>query len=158
MRLLHKGSRRAFSLIELIIVLVIIGVLAAIAIPRMSRGAEGAADTGLIGSLAVVRSGIDLYAAEHTGAFPTFASFVAQMTTFTDDLGATSVTKGGAFIYGPYLRNIPVIPLGPEKGQNGVGAPGGLGTVAWIYDDTTGEIIAGTTTEADVTGTLYNTY
>ncbi len=62
----RKHVNRAFSLIELIIVVVIIGIIAAIAIPRMSRGAAGAADSSLSGSLAVMRSGLDIYATERT--------------------------------------------------------------------------------------------
>ena len=98
---------RAFSLIELVIVVVIIGIVAAIAIPRLSRGAEGAAESALRGSLAVMRSAIDLYVTEHVGDPPTLPSFESQMTLYTDITGATAVSRGGTFIYGPYLRAIP---------------------------------------------------
>src|ERR1035437_8198219 len=104
-----KKSRKAsgFSLLEMMLVVVIIGLIAAIAIPRMSRGAAGAGDSALAGSLAVMRDAIDRYAAEHGGAFPTVANFVANLTTYTDASGAAQATKDTTHIYGPYLRQVP---------------------------------------------------
>ncbi len=150
---------RAFSLIELVIVVVIIGIIAAIAIPRLSRGAAGAADAALIGDLAVMRSGIDLYETEHVGAQPTLANFVNQMTQFTDANGNTSATKGGLFIYGPYLRQVPPLPVGVLKGQTNIKAPpaNGLGAFGWVYSS--GLMFANTAAgEVDDSGKPYNTY
>ena len=59
-------------------------LIAAIAVPRISRGAKGASDAALRGDLAVIRSAIDLYAAEHNGDFPTVGKFLEQLTTYTD--------------------------------------------------------------------------
>lgn len=156
----HSKRRlnRAFSLIELIIVVVIIGIIAAIAIPRMSRGAAGAADSSLMGSLAVMRSGLDIYATEHGGKFPVFATFVDQMTLFTDYNGATNVAKGGAFIYGPYLRKVPPLPVGDERGSIGMTDTAGTAGSGWVYNDAAGTIIANTLLEADESGKPYNTY
>lgn len=154
----RKRANRAFSLIELIIVVVIIGIIAAIAIPRMSRGAAGAADSSLSGSLAVMRSGLDIYAAEHTGTFPLLATFVNQMTLFSDNNGATNATKTAVFIYGPYLRKVPPLPVGTEKGQTGLTATAGTSNFGWVYNETSGTMIANTTVEADEAGKLYNTY
>ena len=154
----RKHVKRAFSLIELIIVVVIIGIIAAIAIPRMSRGAAGAADSSLSGSLAVMRSGLDIYATEHGGKFPVLATFTDQMTLFTDYNGATNAAKGGAFIYGPYLRKVPPLALGTERGSVGITDSAGTAGAGWVYNDLTGTIVANTTTEVDVSGKLYNTY
>ncbi len=154
----RKHVKRAFSLIELIIVVVIIGIIAAIAIPRMSRGAAGAADSSLSGSLAVMRSGLDIYATEHGGKFPVLANFTDQMTLFTDFNGTTNAAKGGAFIYGPYLRKIPSLPIGTERGSTGITDSAGAGGAGWVYNDVTGTIVANTTAEADDAGKLYNTY
>ncbi len=158
MSLSRKRANRAFSLIELIIVVVIIGIIAAIAIPRMSRGAAGAADSSLSGSLAVMRSGLDIYAAEHGGAFPVLATFVDQMTLFTDVNGATNAAKSAVFIYGPYLRKVPPLPVGTEKGSTGITGVAGTAAMGWVYNGAAGTIIANTTVEVDEAGTLYNTY
>lgn len=153
-----RRTNRAFSLIELIIVVVIIGIIAAIAIPRMSRGAAGAADSSLSGSLAVMRSGLDIYATEHGGKFPVLATFMDQMTLFTDFNGVTNAAKGGAFIYGPYLRKVPPLPVGTERGSTAITGAAGTAGSGWVYDDVQGTIIANTTVEADEGGKLYNTY
>jgi prepilin-type N-terminal cleavage/methylation domain-containing protein len=157
----NQQRTRAFSLIELVIVVVIIGIIAAIAIPRLSRGAEGAADSALIADLAVMRNAIDLYETEHTGTMPTVLNFEDELLLYSDISGTTNSAKGGAFIYGPYLRGVPPLPVGQRKGDMGVKAPpaDGLGTEGWVYDQGTGEIRANCAGgETDDAGTPYNTY
>ncbi|MHC4218113.1 MAG: prepilin-type N-terminal cleavage/methylation domain-containing protein [Planctomycetota bacterium] len=152
---------RAFSLIELVVVVVIIGIIAAIAIPRLSRGSAGAADAALIGDLAVMRSSIDLYVTEHQGLTPTLAAFEAQMTEYSDLNGNTNTTKGGLFIYGPYLRAVPPLPVGAQRGEEALKVPPADGTAGfgWVYDAANGSIVANTAAgETDDAGTPYNTY
>lgn len=156
----RNRARRAFSLIELVVVVVIIGIIAAIAIPKMSRGAAGAGDSALTQDLSILRQALDLYQTEHGGNYPVIANVPAALLQYTDDSGNTSATKTGNFIYGPYLRSVPPLPVGANKGQNGIDVIGNAGTatVGWIYDPTAGTIKANTTTEADSKGTLYNAY
>ncbi|MCH8006694.1 MAG: prepilin-type N-terminal cleavage/methylation domain-containing protein [Planctomycetes bacterium] len=157
--LVYGRNHRAFSLIELVIVVVIIGIIAAIAIPRLSRGAAGAAESALIGDLTVIRASIDLYTTEHVGGLPTLANFVSQMIQFSDVNGNTSATKTGLFIYGPYLRQIPPLPVGAQKGRTGIKASpaDGVGAFGWVYSS--GMIFANTAAgEVDDSGKPYNTY
>lgn len=154
----RNRKHRGFSLIELVIVVVIIGIIAAIAIPRMSRGAAGAGDSALASNLATLRKAIELYAAEHDGAFPTKADIVDQLTKFTDATGKANATKTSEYIFGPYLRSIPMMNAGAHKGKDEVtdtaGKDGG-----WVYNESTGEIRADAdASEADVTGKLYTDY
>lgn len=153
----HSHNRFGFSLLELMLVVVIIALIAAIAIPRMSRGAAGAADSSLAGSLAVLRDGIDRYATEHGGTYPTAANFTSQLTLYSSATGTTSATKDTTYIYGPYVRAVPAQVVGAKKGQSGVAAADGA-TVGWLYNETTGNITANCTTEADATGKLYLNY
>lgn len=151
-------SVRAFSMIELVIVVVIIGIIGAIAIPRMSRGAAGAADSALVADLAVLRNAIDLYQAEHGGDYPAYATFEAQLTQFTDNAGATSATKDTDHVYGPYLRSIPALKVGSNKGDNSVTNTAG-GTAGWLYDEDTGSISANLpSTELDDRDVAYADY
>jgi prepilin-type N-terminal cleavage/methylation domain-containing protein len=161
---LPRSVRSGFSLVELVIVVVIIGILAAIAIPRLSRGAAGATDSAVAGDLAVLRKAIDLYAAEHNGTFPTVASFRDQLVTYTDVSGNTNATKTSTFAYGPYLRAIPALKVGPSTTRTASIADAstatiGAGTAGWFYNATTGEIrpnLASSVTDSG--GTAYNAY
>ena len=168
---MKSASRtRGFSLVELVIVVVIIGVIAAIAVPRISRGAKGAVEASVKGSLAGLRNAIDMFAAEHGGAFPGSytgdleADFIAQLTSKTDADGAVGTTAG-THIYGPYLRSgIPPLQVGPNKGATGVilAATGptvveATTTAGWVYNTVTGEIIANTDDE-DESQKGYDTY
>lgn len=150
--------RRAFSLIELVIVVVILGVIGAVAIPRMSRGAEGASESALVSNLATLRGAIELYAAEHGGVFPTEADFSDQMLLYSDSTGATNATKTGSYIYGPYLRSVPALPVGARSGSNGVAAADAVG-IGWIYDEDTGTITSNTTgAEVNGSGKAWNAF
>ena len=84
-----RTRNHSFSLVELVIVLVIIGVIAAIAVPRITRGATKAGATALMADLAVLRCAIEYYRAEHEGSFPTTNQFVDQMTMFSNTAGDT---------------------------------------------------------------------
>lgn len=159
-----RQKRDAFSLVELVIVVVIIGVIAAIAVPRISRGARGAGDAALRATLAGIRNAIDMYAAEHGGAFPSGVDQTAienQLTKKTDFSGAVLATGD----FGPYLRTgFPAIPVGSLKGQSDLtivasGDPTPDGTTAWSYSTDTGTFIANTAgTDVDENGVAYNTY
>jgi prepilin-type N-terminal cleavage/methylation domain-containing protein len=151
------ARKRGFSLIELVIVVVIIGIIGAIAIPRMSRGSAGAADNALRGNLAVLRGAIETFAAEHDGLYPSATDITVQLTQYSDSQGTTNASRTATHIYGPYIREIPPLPVGARKGSSGIATADGAG-VGWIYNPTSGAIRANTTTEADVSGKLYSDY
>ncbi|MEE9294760.1 MAG: prepilin-type N-terminal cleavage/methylation domain-containing protein [Phycisphaerae bacterium] len=161
--MIKRNSKPGFSLVELVIVIVIIGIIAAIAVPRISRGAAGAGASALRGDLYVLRNAIDLFAAEHMGAYPDDldATYILQMTTFTDDAGATNAAKVDPFIFGPYLVAVPKLKvgegLGNGKGSSTVAAAAAAG-VGWVYNKTLGTIKANSGTAEDDSGTLYSDY
>ncbi len=148
---------------ELVIVVVIIGIVAAITIPRMSRGASEAGAAALISDLSVMRSALLHYAAEHNGNYPTDnTTFSSQFTQYTDELGGVNATKSATHLYGPYLSKIPPLPVGKNKGKSAVVAgknPGNKKSGGWWYDKKTGELRANCKdTEVDDAGIPYNTY
>ena len=157
-----KVLTKGFSLIELVIVVVIIAIIGAIAIPKMSRGTAGAGDSALIQDLSTIRSGLELYQTEHGGTYPSNAlpdTFIQQLTTYTDSSGNAQPTKDSTHIYGPYLKSVPPLPVGTNKGLNNVTVtgPAGTGTFGWYYDGTT--VWANDpSTDTDARGTAYNTY
>jgi prepilin-type N-terminal cleavage/methylation domain-containing protein len=162
----EPSRKPSFSLVELVIVVVIIGVIAAIAVPRISRGAVGASEAALRGSLKTLRNAIDFYAAEHGGEWPATdksqTTFIEQMTKTTDAAGAVGTTAG-VHIYGPYLRRIPAIPVGPNVGATGIKFKEdghvfeGESQYGWVYNFKTGHIYTNTD-DLDEKGIGYNTY
>lgn len=147
-----------FSLVELVIVVVIIAIIGAIAIPRMSRGSAGATDSAIAADLAVLRNAIELYAAEHNGDYPALGTVANQLTLYSDADGNTNATKTSTFIYGPYIRKVPALKVGAEKGSTGFTDTAGEAGAGWVYDEDTGNLYANTTTETDQAGKLYKDY
>ncbi len=138
-------QRRGFSLVEVVIVIVIIGVVAAIAVPRLTSASGNAAESAVRANLAAMRTALDLYAADHYGNYPPSLTALAR---YTDANGAMSSNRTARYKFGPYLRAIPPCPIGPSKGGTGWGAANGdppsavsaSRTVGWLYHAATGGV------------------
>jgi len=133
--------RNAFTLIEVLIVVVIMAVLAATIIPRFSSSTQDAKESSVSFNVHTMRSQIELYKVHHLGNYPTItASDLPQLTGATDVTGAIGAA-GPAFPYGPYIDT--ELPNNPMNDMNtvvaGTGAAGD-GTSGWQYDATTGGI------------------
>lgn len=154
MRNRHLSKRRGFTLVEVLIVVVILGILAATVLPQFNQASDDAKESALIQDLQTLRSQIQLYRFQHNGAFPAAAStdaslFVDQLTKATDAAGSTSATVKP---YGPYL--VGQLPVNPYNGSNVVSvvnsatlpaADGLVATGGWIYSAVSGVIKANTT-------------
>ncbi|MCD0461780.1 type II secretion system protein [Roseiconus lacunae] len=66
---MNRKKRNAFTLIEMVIVILILGVIAAVAAPRMFTTAEQAEINTTRQQLAVMRNAIEMYRAQ-TGRYP----------------------------------------------------------------------------------------
>lgn len=134
---LIKSNQKGFTLIELVIIIVVLGILAAVAIPKyqdITAEAKRAAAKGALGS---IRSGITIYYANQavtTG----IALWPSQV-----QLETTNTVMAQSFPDNPYQlsTNAPdSVVTGVTKGTI-VGARGG-----WAYDFATGEIWLNTST------------
>lgn len=151
---------RAFSLVELVIVIAIIGIVAAIAAPRLSRGATAAGESSLSESLSAMRTAIDIFYVEHDGMYPPFLKFEVLMTQYSSKRGVKTGARDPAngVIYGPYLRTMPPLPVGANRGKTAVVAAFG-DDGGWVYDGSSGTIRANCKgSEVDSTGKRYADY
>jgi len=143
-----KAKRSGFTLVEILIVVVILGILAAIVIPQFTEASTEAKLSSLCTDLQTLRSQIELYKIQHNDVPPTFAGFVAEMTTYTDIDGNTNAAQTPVFCYGPYLQKIAVNQFNNVFDATGIhGALDNTGTVgdnvgSWEYDQATGAINA----------------
>ena len=98
-------TKKGFTLIELMIVVAIIGILAAIAIPKFADLIKKSKEGSTKGSLGALRSALTIYYGEQEGVYPstTAARGTANETTFTNITGPF-LTK--------YLDKIPTVKLG----------------------------------------------
>src|SRR4051812_9204947 len=150
-RPLPRTARPGFTLIEILIVVIILGILAAIVIPQFGSASKEAKQASLKTSVQTLRSQIALFRLQHndflpganplvgSGATFSLATFWSQLTSFTDINGATNTTRTAAFDKGPYMQSIPKNPLCPNNGTAGDveetldGAPA-TNVVGFIYD------------------------
>lgn len=129
----------AFSLLELVMVIVILGVVAALAVPRLSLAGKNASVAALTVDRAVLQSAIDRYEAEHNSTFPAAAAIVDQLLKFTDIEGNASAVGDSVHLFGPYMRRIPALAHGPNVGAMTIAVEPAEG-VGWIYVPSSGRI------------------
>src|SRR5690606_22426668 len=66
----RKRVAQGFTLVEILIVVVILGILAAIVIPQFTQASESAKHSSLMSTLQTVRSQLELYQVQHNGNYP----------------------------------------------------------------------------------------
>lgn len=134
-----KGHyRRAFTLVELLIVISILGILAAIVVPKFQSNADAARDTGVTVQLKTLRKTLQLWHAEHGANYPTLAQMQAGTEDWAGFLGRTDLdgTLNVAGEHGPYLTKSPLNVLTRSSLVADTGA--GTASHGWTYDETTG--------------------
>lgn len=141
--------RRGFTLVELLIVIIIIAVLAAVAIPKFANSSTRSKEAALRAELRLLRNAVELFKND-TGCYP------AQLSHLTVEAGSTSVPATGkdsagldkaivaSDFRGPYVSTISKDPIS--------GASFTYSTTA----GSVGKITASSGTASD--GTNYNTW
>jgi general secretion pathway protein G len=141
-------KNKGFTLVEILIVVVILGILAAIVIPQFTDASTQSKVASCQTSLMSLRSQIELYKIQHNDTAPggtaaapgTFgeATWIDQMTTYSDASGNTGTAKTAVLKFGPYIQQVPTNPWNSlEKVVPGVADAALAG---WIYDITTGDM------------------
>lgn len=141
---LKTQMMRGFTLVELLIVVIILAILAAIVVPQFASSTDDAKVSSLDSTLANMRSAISLYKQQHTdfpgrlvssgggavctgvtgaalgtGAVNTEAAFLDQLAFYSNASGQTCTARGASneFPFGPYLqkREVPLNPITNSK-------------------------------------------
>ena len=143
-----SSARKGFTAIEVTIVIAILGLLAAVAIPQLAAHRRQDQTATLVSRLGVLRTAIDRYWAQHDDfPGPGTADFRRQLVSQTCRAG--SCGTGVAFALGPYVQDGD-LPDNPVTGTNTLTITDAMpeaasGSSAWIYCRLTGEVRANST-------------
>ena len=146
-RLKNKG----FTLIELMIVVAIIGILAAIAIPRFAQMLEKSREGSTKGNLGSLKSAASIYYGDQQGIWPTtLNSFsVYGFSKYLDNISPVKVT--GAFVANA------VSPSGAQVAMTAQSQVPSGSSVGWLYDSGMGNVFVNSTVK-DSKGIPYSFY
>lgn len=148
--LARKQVARGFTLVEILIVVVILGILAAIVIPQFTSASESAKSSSLVSQLQTIRSQIELYQIQHNGDYPTLLNLQVDADglaghdwsplTTTTEIDGTFPGDASGDEFGPYLQQPPTnsFELSADVVAIGAAAAG----KGWVYDQNTGAIKA----------------
>jgi prepilin-type N-terminal cleavage/methylation domain-containing protein len=89
-------NRRGLTLIELLIVVIILGALAAIAIPRITTSTETAKTSACTTNIDTQNTAIEMYKMDHNGSWPAALSDVDGNTAYFPD-GTPACPYGTAY-------------------------------------------------------------
>ncbi|HVE11809.1 MAG TPA: type II secretion system protein [Elusimicrobiota bacterium] len=139
-----KSAKRGFTLIELMIVVAIIGILAAIAIPKFAELIRKSNEGASKGNLGSIRSALSIYYGDMEGQYPT------DLMTLTNN-GKYLATMPNA--KAPNYHNDTSSVVGQVSANDGAG---------WSYNNTTTDANFGVVwvncTHTDTKGSLWTTY
>lgn len=128
-------NRRGMSLIELLIVVSILAILAAIVVPRYSNASDSARGGNLATQLQTIKKALERYKNDHGGDYPTEAQLIStQWQVLINTTDITGDVSGSSF--GPYFMKPPTNPF---MDSSTVAADN---SGAWVYDESTGTIQA----------------
>lgn len=123
-----------FTLIEMLIVVILLGILAMIIIPQISVSTDDARLNTLQTNLSALRNATELYYFQHNDTYPgerkndgtagptageAATAFVEQLSQYTDLNGDVDVSPDGTHIYGPYMKTL-TLPTNPYNNLNTV--------------------------------------
>jgi prepilin-type N-terminal cleavage/methylation domain-containing protein len=144
--MLSKRKRSAFTLIEVLIVVVIMAVLAATIIPQFASSTDDAKASALKFNLHTLRSQIEMYKLQHNGAVPALTSGnLPGLTMATDVSGNTNATSNATYPFGPYVQG-GNLPTNPYDGKNTVTQintfppTASSGNGGWQYEPVSGQL------------------
>ncbi|MFO8014741.1 MAG: prepilin-type N-terminal cleavage/methylation domain-containing protein [Phycisphaerae bacterium] len=158
-----RCTARAFTLVEILIVVIILAILAGVAIPQIAGMTTVSRETNLKENLSKIRAQLQVYRNHHDD-FPDGDEFADQMTKYTNFEGEVADAGDQEYRYGPYLEQMPPNPVTKDAtvrtaAQADQHHPPGDADAGWWYNEVTGEFYADLTDEhADEDGYPYNRF
>ena len=145
-------AKSGFTLVEILIVVVILGILAAIVIPQFTEASTEAKTSSLCTDLQTMRSQIELYKIQHNDVLPnmTVDANGDNGLTVCTLINGTVVAAGTADSYGPYIQKIPTNQFNDSSTiriEAGV-STAGADTDGWVFNTDTGSFHADTAAHA----------
>jgi len=143
------NRKKGFTLVEILIVVIILGILAAIVIPQFTEASNDARESALASDLQTVRSQLELYKVQHLENYPgtdpddgsfDAALFKSQLTSRTNQSGTVG-TDASSYPYGPYLQTFPTNPFASANGNavEGAASQTADGDPGWFFNTGTGK-------------------
>ena len=137
-------TKSGFTLVEILIVVVILGILAAIVIPQFTDAASQASESAIMSNLQAVRGQIELYKIQHLDNLPgadSSASLTVAMTTQTQRDGSAGTD------FGKYMRELPVNPYNNlnDVAEAATTPATATGLTGWFYNTADGDFRANDT-------------
>src|ERR1700733_13967537 len=93
----RSAARKGFTLVEILIVVIILGILAAIVIPQFTNASTDARKSNMASQDQTIKSQISLYSLQHNDVPPgngTSANLWTYLTTVSDQQGDLSGGTG----------------------------------------------------------------
>jgi general secretion pathway protein G len=147
---------KAFTLIEILVVVVLLGILAIVVLPLVAGSSISAKESALATDLNMLRRFVLIYKTQHlevgpgypdgdTTQAPTEQAFLDQMTLSSNPAGQTAAVGTLGFERGPYMMKIPVNPLNHLNTVQILGDADSFPANAdnshgWIYKAATSEV------------------
>ncbi|CAB1083171.1 hypothetical protein D1AOALGA4SA_10751 [Olavius algarvensis Delta 1 endosymbiont] len=144
-------DQSGFTLMEILIVVILLGILAMVVVPQITISSEDTKASTLQSNLSQMRSLLEVYYAQHQETYPgvvddsdgagppsdAAVTFVNQLTLYTNKSGESSKTDRANFGLGPYIKSN-VLPPNPFNNKNTI-----------VIDTATTDLTARTVVDAD---------
>jgi general secretion pathway protein G len=140
---MYRNRKSGFTLVEILIVVIILGILAAIVIPQFTNASQDARKSNLASQCQTLKSQIELYKLQHLDKAPDItanwdAFLFCSDANGTKSTDANPVLPSTTFPFGPYMQANPTNPLTASSAVAALGSPDA--THGWTYQLTTGVI------------------